>query len=82
MQVPQSRESLAGIDGAFSVNHRCDALTKIAKTVGTAAGYLQRSNSGSMLADAQGLLMRSPERSVLAAAGIGLLLGTVLRNRR
>jgi ElaB/YqjD/DUF883 family membrane-anchored ribosome-binding protein len=47
--------------------------------IGTAAGYLQRSKSGDMIADAKRLLMRSPDRSIMAAAAIGLLLGAVLR---
>jgi ElaB/YqjD/DUF883 family membrane-anchored ribosome-binding protein len=32
-----------------------------------------------MIADAKRLLMRSPDRSIMAAAAIGLLLGAVLR---
>jgi len=60
----------------------CKPLVKIARMIGTAAGYYQRSSRGDMLADAQQLLMRAPERSLLAAAGVGLLFGTALRGRR
>jgi len=54
-------------------------LVNVARLIGTAAGYLQRSKSGDMIADAKRLLMRSPDRSMMAAAAIGLVLGAVLR---
>jgi ElaB/YqjD/DUF883 family membrane-anchored ribosome-binding protein len=54
-------------------------LIQFAKMVGTAAGYLERSRRGNLLADAGRLLQRSPDRSMMAAAAVGLLLGTLLR---
>lgn len=68
----------SGLDGADG----CGALTKVAKTVGNAAGYIQRSSGSDMLQDAEQLLMRSPEKAIIAATAVGLLLGTVVRNRR
>lgn len=47
--------------------------------IGTAAGYLQRSTRGHVIADAKRLVMRSPDRSMMAAAAVGLVLGTLLR---
>lgn len=54
-------------------------LVQIARLIGTAAGYVQRSSRGDMLANAKTLLMRSPDRSLLAAAAVGLALGAFLR---
>ncbi len=51
----------------------------VGTTVGTAAGYLQRSARGDILEDAKRLLMRSPDRSLMAAAAVGLALGAFLR---
>lgn len=54
-------------------------LIQIARLIGTAAGYLERSARGDILADAKTLLMRSPDRSLMAAAAVGLALGAFLR---
>lgn len=54
-------------------------LIQIARLTGTAAGYMQRSARGDLIEDAKRLLMRSPDRSMMAAAAIGLVLGTLLR---
>lgn len=80
-KIPESDLSKAPFGQASASARQCNGLAKIARTVGAAAGYLQRSRTD-MLGDAEMLHNRSPERSVVAAAAIGLLLGTVLRNRR
>jgi hypothetical protein len=54
-------------------------LIQIARMIGTAAGYVQRSSRGDILTDAKSLLMRSPDRSLMAAAAVGLALGAFLR---
>lgn len=54
-------------------------LIQIARMIGTAAGYLQRSTRGDIVADAKNLLTRSPDRSLMAAAAVGLALGAFLR---
>jgi ElaB/YqjD/DUF883 family membrane-anchored ribosome-binding protein len=54
-------------------------LIQFARVIGTAAGYLHRSKRGDILASAQKLLTRSPDRSLMAAAAVGLLMGTLLR---
>jgi hypothetical protein len=54
-------------------------LVQIARIIGTAAGYVHRSTRGDVLADAKSLLMRSPDRSLMAAAAVGLALGAFLR---
>lgn len=85
MPVSERRESNfsgLGIHEGFSTSNGCNALTKIATSIGTAAGYLQRSSSEDIKADAEQLLMESPERALIVAAAVGLLLGTVIRNRR
>ena len=85
MQISQTQESSRSgvtIDDILNARNQCSALIKIARTVGTAAGYFERSSTRDMIADAGMLLLRSPEQSVLAAAALGLLLGTVVRNRR
>ena len=68
-------------DGSVTSADQCDVLTNIARSVGRAAGYLQGRSRNGIITDAQRLLLNMPERSLLAAAGVGLLLGTVLRNR-
>jgi len=80
MQVPQGVDANVTFDNG--TGSECDVLVKIARIIGTAAGYYQRSSRGDMLADAEQLLLRAPERSLLAAAGVGLLFGTALRGRR
>jgi len=54
-------------------------LIQIARMVGTAAGYLQRSRRDNLISDAKRLLTQSPDRSLMAAAAVGLVLGTLLR---
>lgn len=54
-------------------------LVQLARMVGTAAGYLERSARGDLFAGAKTLLMRSPDRSLMAAAAVGLALGAFLR---
>lgn len=54
-------------------------LVQVARMVGTAAGYMQRSTRDDFVVDAKRLLMRSPDRSLMAAAAVGLVLGTLLR---
>jgi hypothetical protein len=54
-------------------------LVQLARMIGTTAGYLQRSARGDFLADAKTLLKRSPDRSLMAAAAVGLALGAFLR---
>lgn len=68
------------LNGRPSVDSSC-GLRKVARFVGTAAGYVQRSSRGDMLADVERLLKRSPERSLVAAGILGLVLGTFLRAR-
>lgn len=58
------------------------SLVQVARMIGTAVGYVQRSNRGDMIEDARRLLSRSPDRSMIAAAAVGLLLGNLLRSRR
>lgn len=57
-------------------------LTRIAERIGAAAGYFQTHDTKAIIADAERLMVRSPERSMATAAAFGLWLGTVLRNRR
>lgn len=54
-------------------------LIQFARMIGTAAGYLQRGARGDILTDAKSLLRRSPDRSLMAAAAVGLALGAFLR---
>lgn len=54
-------------------------LVQVARVLGTAAGYLQRSARGDILGDAKRLLKSSPDRSLMAAAALGLALGAFLR---
>lgn len=54
-------------------------LIQFARIIGTTAGYLQRSARGDILAETRSLLMRSPDRSLMAAAAVGLALGAFLR---
>ena len=83
MQVPQVfNSSMINAGEAFSAQTGCRSLNNMARTIGFAAGYLRRSSSKDIIADMEGLLVQSPKRSVLTAVSAGLLLGTVLRNRR
>lgn len=59
----------------------CGALRKTARLIGTAAGYFQRSSQHEMVADAERLVKRSPERSMMIAGAIGLMLGAIVRPR-
>jgi hypothetical protein len=68
------------LNGRPSVQSQC-GLAKFARFVGTAAGYVQRTSRGDVIADAERLLKRSPERSIVAAGILGLVLGTFLRVR-
>jgi hypothetical protein len=54
-------------------------LIQCARMLGTAAGYLQRGARGDFLSDAKRLLLHSPDRSLVAAAALGLALGAFLR---
>jgi len=65
--------------GLMQQNKR--ALIHFAKMIGTVTGYLQRSRRGDMFNDAVRLVTRSPDRAMMAAAAVGLVLGTVLRKR-
>ncbi|HTW67409.1 MAG TPA: hypothetical protein VME17_22470 [Bryobacteraceae bacterium] len=68
------------VNGRPRIQGQC-GLNKVARVVGTVAGYWHRSTRGDMLADVERLIKDSPERSITAAAVVGLLLGTLIRAR-
>jgi len=61
---------------------RRDAVTNAAKVIGRTSSYLRNRGAAGMVRDTEKLLLRSPEGSLAAAAAAGLIIGTILRNRR
>lgn len=78
MQVP---------NGNALTNHGLDelapegAIRKTARLLGMSAGYLNQHDLNDMLADAGRLVRRFPQHSLIAAATVGLLLGSAFRRR-
>jgi ElaB/YqjD/DUF883 family membrane-anchored ribosome-binding protein len=63
-------------------NTDVDIVTKkVAEYVGMVTGYLQAHDVSEMLQDANRLIRRFPEHSLVAAAAAGLLLGAAFRRR-
>jgi ElaB/YqjD/DUF883 family membrane-anchored ribosome-binding protein len=54
---------------------------KAAGYLGMVSGYLESHNVGEMLQDANRLIRRFPEHSLMTAAATGLLLGAVIRRK-
>ena len=80
MQITQSQETIeSGLHRAVGGS---DPLIQVARAIGTAAGYLQRSNANDLIRDAEQQMMRTPEGYLAAAAAVGFLAGILLRDRR
>ena len=56
-------------------------LVNVARMIGAAAGYFQRSNRREIIADIKALVTRAPDRSMVAGAVVGLALGILLKQR-
>ncbi len=56
-------------------------VAKVAEYAGMTSGYIQGRNFDEMVDDANRLIRRFPEHSLVAAAAAGLLLGFAFRRR-
>ena len=74
MQFVQDQEIIG--EGRAS---ECSMLSRAARSIGRAAGYLHVSDTKSMALDLESWIASDPERSMASAAAIGMLLGAFLR---